>query len=263
MNTDIRLLQFSDTHLFASPQGTLRGVQTLASLQRVLAHATARNSRADALLVTGDIVNDEVEGYAHFRRVLATLPMPVYCLPGNHDDPAQLRSAVSGPPFQVGGHADLGRWRLILLDSCVPGQDAGRLGEHELQRLESALAGAADRHVMICLHHHPVDMGSRWLDAVGLENAEDFFAVADRYRQVRAVVWGHVHQCLDQRRKGVRLLATPATCGQFLPSSNEFKIDQRPPGYRRLTLHADGTLDTEVVWVAQAAGANAAPAAAG
>ena len=56
------------------------------------------------------------------------------------------------------------------------------------------------------------------------------------------------------RRRGVRLLATPSTCAQFLPHSNEFAVDGRPPAYRRLTLQPDGTLDTEVVWVDEAAG---------
>ena len=33
-------------------------------------------------------------------------------------------------------------------------------------------------------------MSSRWLDRVGLENAEEFWTVIDRYSCVRAVVWG-------------------------------------------------------------------------
>ena len=36
MNAAVRLLQFSDPHLFASPHGTLRGVPPLASMQRQL-----------------------------------------------------------------------------------------------------------------------------------------------------------------------------------------------------------------------------------
>jgi Icc protein len=64
-----------------------------------------------------------------------------------------------------------------------------------------------------------------------------------------------VHQSFDSRRHGVRLLATPSACLQFVPQSNEFCVDTRPPAYRRLTLHADGTLDTEVVWVDQVYGA--------
>jgi Icc protein len=64
-----------------------------------------------------------------------------------------------------------------------------------------------------------------------------------------------VHQCFDTRRRGVRLLATPSTCAQFLPQANEFAVDARPPAYRRITLQPDGTLETEVVWVEPASGA--------
>jgi Icc protein len=246
---DVRLLQLSDTHLFASPEGTLRGTQTLPSLQRVLAAAAPHVQQADALLVTGDIANDDAGGYGHFRRLLERAGRPVYCVPGNHDDPQALAAALP-PPFQVGGHVDLGGWRLVLLDSCVPGQAGGRLHARELARLEHALDSADNRHVLIALHHHPVSMGSRWLDGIGVANAGEFFDVIDRRSSVRAVVWGHVHQSFDQRRRGVRLLATPATCAQFLPGSDDFRVDQRPPAYRRLLLGADGTLETEVLWVA-------------
>src|ERR1700689_338979 len=97
MNAAVRLLQISDPHLFASEHGTLRGVPTLASMQRVLAHAGGRRLNIDALVCSGDIVNDEPDGYAHFARVLTEFGKPVYCIPGNHDDPAGLRRELSGP----------------------------------------------------------------------------------------------------------------------------------------------------------------------
>ena len=81
-------------------------------------------------------------------------------------------------------------------------------------------------------------------------NAEALFEVLDAHAQVRAIVWGHVHQCFDARRRGVRLLATPSTSAQFLPQADNFAVDARPPAYRRLTLHEDGTLDTEACVVA-------------
>jgi Icc protein len=248
MKGDLRLLQLSDPHLFADPSGELRGVNTLASLQAVLNEVAARKLGVDAVVCSGDIVNDEPAGYAHFARLLGGFGKPVYCVPGNHDDPAQLRRALAQPPFQVGGHVDLGDWRLILLDSVVPGRAGGRLSEAELQRLDAALKDSA-RFAMVCVHHHPVSMSSRWLDAVGIDNADALFAVLDAHPQVRLISWGHVHQCFDERRRGVRLLATPSTGGQFLPLSAQFAVDARPPAYRRLTLRADGTVDTEVLWV--------------
>jgi 3',5'-cyclic-AMP phosphodiesterase len=250
MNADLRLLQISDPHLFADPRGALRGAVTLECLERVLAHATQRRRNIDAVLCTGDIVNDDPGGYAHFARVLGALGKPVYCVPGNHDAADQLRSALAHPPFQICGQADLGNWRLVLLDSSVPGRTSGRLAPSELQRLREALE-SSERHVMVCVHHQPVNLASRWLDALGIQNAEQLFEVLDEYGhgRVRLLCFGHVHQRFDERHRGVRLLATPSTCVQFQPLASDFALDTRPPAYRQLTLHADGTVDTEVVWV--------------
>lgn len=44
----------------------------------------------------------------------------------------------------------------------------------------------------------------------------------------------------------MRLMATPSTCIQFAPGSNEFSIDGQAPGYRWIDLYPDGTLDTHV-----------------
>jgi Icc protein len=122
MKSALHLLQLSDPHLLANTNDTLRGVNTLGTLQRTLAHARALHWDCDALLVTGDLVHDQPEAYRHFRTLFAGLGKPVYCIPGNHDDPQALRAALSAPPFKCEGHADLGDWRIVLLDSCVPGQ---------------------------------------------------------------------------------------------------------------------------------------------
>jgi len=245
----LRLIQFTDPHLYADQAGTLRGVATLPALERTLAHAQARDWPVDAVLLTGDLVQDDPGGYTHVRRTFAALATPVYCLPGNHDVPAAMLRELAQPPFVMGGVVDHEAWRIVLLDSCVPGSADGRLSAASLAALDAALAGAAGRHVLVCLHHHPVPMSSRWLDRVGLTNSAELFRVLDAHRNVRAVLWGHVHQCYDGLRRNVRLLGTPSTCAQFLPHSDEFAVDPRPPGYRTLALRPDGTLDTEVVWV--------------
>ena len=69
------------------------------------------------------------------------------------------------------------------------------------------------------------------------------------HSNVRGVLWGHVHQSLDSFVHGVRFMASPATCAQFLPGSVDFAIDNRPPGYRVLELMPDGTIATEVCWL--------------
>jgi Icc protein len=245
----LRLNHFTDPHLYGSESESLRGIATLPALTATLAQAQARDWAPDAVLVTGDIVQDDPAGYPHFRRLFGSLGMPVLCLPGNHDEPAAMRRELNRSPFVVGGHFDLGTWRIVLLDSTIAGSASGRLDAANLAALEQSLASAGNRHCMVCLHHHPVAMDSRWLDRVGLENSVEFLQAIDRHRNVRAIVWGHVHQSYDGMRKGVRLLATPSTCAQFLPHSPDFAIDRQPPAYRTLELRADGSLTTEVVWV--------------
>jgi 3',5'-cyclic-AMP phosphodiesterase len=250
----VRLTQFTDPHLYGDENESLRGVATLPALNAALAHAKARDWPPDAVLVTGDLVQDDPAGYPHFRRVFGALGMPVLCLPGNHDEPQAMRRELAAKPFVLGGFVDMGRWRIVLLDSCIPGAASGALSADRLAMLDQALASAGTRHCMVCLHHHPVPMGSRWLDHVGLKNASEFLHTIDAHRNVRAIVWGHVHQAYDSLRKGVRMLATPSTCAQFLPHAEDFAVDRRPPAYRTLELRADGSLLTEVMWVEEQCG---------
>ena len=259
--SSVRLIQFTDLHLYASEGGVLRGVPTLPSVRRALAHAQRGLWPPDALLVTGDIVQDDPGGYVHFRALFGALQVPVLCLPGNHDDPPRLREALSEAPFLTGGQLELGRWRIILLDSVVPGAAHGELRHSSLVALDAALTQANERPALVCLHHHPVPMHSRWLDQVGLVNAQAFFAVIDRHPNVRGILWGHVHQSFDALRKGVRLLGTPSTCAQFKPHAENFELDPRPAAYRTLELYADGSIVTEVVWMETVSGRGSMSAA--
>jgi Icc protein len=249
----LRFVQFTDLHLYGSDTESLRGVRTAPALEHTLAQARARDWPVDAVLVTGDLVQDDPAGYAQFHKLFKDTPVPVLCIPGNHDDPQELRRALDCEPFVLSAYRDFGPWRVIMLDSTIAGSAAGHLSEASLAQLEQALRTAAGRHALVCLHHHPVSMASRWLDQVGLDNAADFWRIIDAQRNVRAVLWGHVHQSYDARRGDVRLLATPSTCAQFKPGAKEFAIDTLPPAYRTLQLRPDGTLSTEVVWVEQCA----------
>jgi Icc protein len=114
--------------------------------------------------------------------------------------------------------------------------------------LDATLSAQAARHVLICLHHHPVAVGSAWLDALGIANRDSLFVVINRHRNVRALLWGHVHQSFDEHSGDLRLLATPSTCVQFKPHCTRFRYDSLPPACRWLTLHDDGRIGTELLW---------------
>lgn len=245
----MQILQFTDPHLFGSAAGSLRGVVTDTTLRAVVDAAFAEVPGHSAVLMTGDLVQDDPTGYARFREILGVSRKPVLCIPGNHDEPAAMRLALAAPPFEYCGAHAFGAWQFIMLDSVDPGHVGGRLTPAELERLDRTLAGSR-AHAMVCLHHHPVDMGSRWIDGIGLANPEDFWRVIDAHAHVRAVTWGHVHQEFEGRRGDVRLFATPSTGAQFLPLSDRYAIDERPPAYRRFDLAADGRMRSAVNWLA-------------
>lgn len=240
------LVQITDSHLFADPAGVLLGLPTDESLRAVVAQVCAEQSGVDLILATGDISQDASEvSYQRFSELVAPIRAPMRWLPGNHDD-ARVQRACSAGQDWMQAVTDLPGWRIVLLDSAVPGKVHGYLEPGQLALLEQALGTAGERHVLVCLHHHPVPTGSAWLDTIGLRNADDLFAVLDRYPVVRGLLWGHIHQEVDSVRKGVRLLATPSTCIQFAPHSQNFALDTRLPGYRWLRLCPDGQIETGV-----------------
>ena len=242
----VLLVQLSDSHLFAEANGRLLGMDTGDSLQQVIQRVLEEQPKVDLMLATGDISQDgSTASYARFRQMTAQISGAQRWFAGNHDDLSAMHEVCADSDL-LDTVIDLGGWRVILLDSSVAGSVAGHLAPGQLELLERALSEAGERHVLVSLHHHPVSIGCRWLEPIGLLNAAALFAVLERYPQVRGLLWGHVHQELDQLRNGVRLLASPSTCVQFAPGSEEFQVDHEAPGYRWLRLHADGCLDTGV-----------------
>jgi Icc protein len=156
---------------------------------------------------------------------------------------------LSSGSFQLGGELRHGSWSVVLLSTFLAGEDAGGLGPARLQGLRSALAAHRGQHILVAMHHHPLPLGSAWLDGVALRDATAFWNIIDSDAGVRGVVCGHVHQAADRMRNRVRFLSTPSTCAQFLPGNDFFALDERPPGMRWIELYDDGRIETEVAWV--------------
>ena len=245
----MKVLHFTDPHLTGSPEMRIRGVATAETLARCVRHARRRHPRPDAVLLTGDLVHDDPGGYALLRRQFEDGDAPVHCIPGNHDDPADVSGALDGPPFVHDFARRYGAWMVVMLDSTIAGEHGGHLDAEELARLDVALGAQPDAHALVCLHHHPVPHGSAWLDGLMLDNAADFFAILARHGNARGIAWGHTHQPFEGTHGRIRLMGTPSTCMQFTQNADEFAVDDRPPAYRWLELAADGGIETGIEWV--------------
>jgi Icc protein len=244
--TPLYVAQITDTHLYADPRGQLMGLDTRHALKQVVNLALSTHA-PDLVIASGDLAHDgSPQAYQHLHTCFSRLGVPIYCLPGNHDEAVALRANADCGRLHSSRSACAGGWLLVFLDSTVSGSEGGHLAESELDELDTVLASHPGVPALVCLHHQPVNVGSRWLDTMAVDNPKAFFDIIDKHRQVRAVIWGHVHQTFEQQRNGVRLLATPSTCVQFLPNSEEFALDIIPPGYRWLKLYPDGTFQTGV-----------------
>lgn len=243
----IDIVQITDTHLFADGDGRLLGLDTTRSLADVV-QLVLRRGRPDLVIASGDLAHDgSADAYRKLREQLAPLGTPVYCLPGNHDEGASLREHLNNDGFLCPPEVRTWNgWQLVLLDSTVHGSEGGQLASSELTRLNECLEAHPDAPTLVWLHHQPVPIGSDWLDTMAVANGGDLFAALAGRTQVRAVIWGHVHQEFDRTRDHLRLLASPSTCVQFRPGSTTFAVDFIPPGYRWLRLHDDGSLETGV-----------------
>lgn len=244
----VRILQITDTHLFAGEHETLLGVNTHRSYHAVLEAIHAEARPYDIVVATGDLAQDHsVAAYQHFANGIATLNKTCLWLPGNHDFQPAMVDTLANAGVNPAKHMLLGDyWQIILLDSQVFGVPHGELSDYQLEWLERTLSLYPQRHALILLHHHPLPSGCTWLDQHSLRNAHMLGEVLQHYPLAKTLLCGHIHQDLDLQWEGRRLLATPSICIQFKPLCTNFTIDTLSPGWRYLDLHPDGTLTTEL-----------------
>ena len=248
----VRILHITDPHLFANAESSLRGTVTYETLTAVLDHYRYSAWEADLILMTGDVVQDDTaDAYERFKELLSPLGLPVVCVPGNHDVRPMMESALNVAPFSYCDTMDAGDWLLIGIDSCIDDDAGGFIRDSEMQRLADILRQTSASHIAVCLHHPPLPMQSKWLDEVGLRNGAEFLDLIAASGKVRLTLFGHIHQAFSATYEGTQIMGTPSTCQQFMPSSDEFALDDKSPAYRRIELSADGTVSTELVWVTE------------
>jgi Icc protein len=211
------IAQISDSHITQVGGTADRKYATATHLQRAVAHLTRLPAPPDVVLVTGDCVDrGSVAEYERFRDLLRPLTMPVYVIPGNHDDRVHLREVfgTQGAKPMAGFVqyvVDEGPVRLIALDTNIPGHHAGHLCAERLRWLEERLAEAPARPTVIFLHHPPFPTGLQVFDQRGLEGAEAFGALVARSPNVERVVAGHIHCAMQRRFSGTLAMTCPST----------------------------------------------------
>jgi Icc protein len=245
----LHITQITDLHLGSDKSETLGGVTTFNSFQSVLRATEAQGRGDNLLLLTGDLAGDCQPGaYQLLNQTLVEADKQAIWLPGNHDDIETMKANLTDYPHRRVFETD--SWGILLLDSSTPNSPGGRVSDQELVFVERGLDQLAGKSVLVAMHHSPVLVNSEWIDKQQIENHQRLYQILEAHGGVKAVVTGHVHQHNDSFWGAIPVYSTPSSCVQFEKYSADFALSDHPPGYRWLNLHADGSLQTGVEFLA-------------
>ncbi len=250
MERPFLVAQLSDVHIKAAGKLSYRVVDTAGMLRACVAHLLAQRQRPDAVVFTGDLTDfGRADEYAVLRELLAPLSMPpslipIYLIPGNHDDRAAMREAfpdhayLRQSPVFIQYVIETHPLRIVAIDTVVPGESGGALCEARLAWLEARLAEQPARPTLVLMHHPPFHTYIGHMDNIGLKGGESLAAVIRRHPQVERVLCGHLHRPIDVRFAGTIASTAPSPAHQVVldlaaDAASQFAME--PPAYR---LHA-------------------------
>lgn len=249
------LVQITDTHIREAGRLAYNRVDTASGLEATVASVRAMRQQPDAVVITGDLVDfGRPAEYARLRDLLAPLTMPVYLLPGNHDDRDQLRAAFPEHPWLSesvtttdGASAiqyaqRIGPLHLLTLDTVVHGQSQGELCDARLDWLEAQLEARAGEPVVVAMHHPPFTTLIGHMDRIGLTRGIERLArIVSRHPNVERIVCGHLHRSIDVRFGGTVASTCPGPAHQVtldLAPDAASTFTMEPPGFRVLAWSA-------------------------
>jgi len=237
----VTVLHLSDTHLTDHPGRRVMDVDPDARLAAVLDAWEQTGERADLIVHTGDLSDDESDGGpARLATALAPLRAPVLAVCGNHDLPSAVRAA-----FGAASSAEVGSWRVVGLESSVPSEIHGWIDAE----VAMALLDTFDARPSILAMHHPPRCRSTnpWFR---LEGADELLAELSARPHVRALLSGHLHDAFEPTGPaGLQLLNGPSVLAAIAHDGDHMEIGAAgaPAGARILRLGDDGTLTHELL----------------
>lgn len=215
----LKFVHLSDLHLVKEGE-MLHGLDPALQLEGCVSEIIRTCSDADFCVVTGDLThNGEVAAYWRARQQLLRLPMPVHILLGNHDRRCEFRTVFPEIPAPGGFiqsviHTSAGR--MILLDTHEPDSAAGRLCATRLNWLAQQLAESGPDPVCLFLHHPPLDVGFKRMDAIRLKEAEALWDVLVPFRtRLRHLFFGHLHRAISGSWRGLPFSGVRGTSHQI------------------------------------------------
>jgi 3',5'-cyclic AMP phosphodiesterase CpdA len=233
MTDTLKFVVMSDLHLVRHGQ-TSMSLDTAHRLEQAVACLNARYADADFCIIAGDLADEgEAEAYQRLRDITARITIPTYITLGNHDDRPTYLSIFGADQADETGKVnrviDAKGYRVIVLDSSEPGRVDGVLTEAQMTWLRARLAEAADRPVIVVLHHNANALHIE-ADTIRLLDDAPFIAALKSHADIRQVIAGHVHLTSTATYHGLPF--TTLAGGHY---SVTFNADQPSTPFKSLT----------------------------
>lgn len=233
--------QVSDLHIKAGGKRSYRIVDTAGMLRACVAHMLALPQPLDVVVFTGDLVDfGRPEEYATLRELISPLKMPVYLLPGNHDERTAMRNAfpehayLRQSPEYINYAIEDHPLRIVGFDTTVPGKSGGLASADRLAWLDATLAAQPGKPTVVLMHHPPFQTFIGHMDRLGLERSEDLEKVIRKHPQVERLLCGHLHRPIMARFGGTIACTVPSPAHQValdLAEDAASRFVMEPPAY--------------------------------
>jgi 3',5'-cyclic-AMP phosphodiesterase len=230
------VLQISDTHFRAEPN-TPHDADPDAALAASI--APVLGTRPDLVLLTGDLSDDgSVAALTRLREAVEVFSAPLLAVAGNHDTVDNVHAVFGAPAM-----AEVGAWRVLAVETVIPGHEHGAIDVEDLIR---RLDAVDDRPTVIALHHPPRSTSThRWFRLIG---AEQMLAELRLRAHVRAVVSGHLHEAFWLHDGDLQLCGAPSTYYAIAHVGDTYRlVDDGIVGTQVLTLNDDGSFSCDPV----------------
>lgn len=196
------IAQISDTHIVPKDQEwkSLPKTQVANRLKLVVENLNRLNPKPDVVLLTGDAIDDAgLEGYEHLKEILQPLTMPLYIIPGNHDNREDMRKSFSYESYMprsgfIQYVIEEYPVRLIALDTVIPGEGYGTLCSERIQWLSKTLHQNTEKPTLLFMHHPHIKIGQKLLDSVRCHTPDDFERLIQSFSNIIGIISGHYHK---------------------------------------------------------------------